>query len=711
MMIHQFQSTFRRLVLLLVLTSFFSNSQLTHAVSKKYDVVIYGGTSGGIAAAVQVKRMGHSVVVLEPTSRIGGLTTGGLGATDIGNKAAIGGISREFYQRVRKHYDKPANWTWQESEQYKSHGQSFTGKNEDTMWTFEPSVALSLMEEFVEEFKIPLVYDARLDRTATNKNDSRVRGVTLKKGRIVALTTEAGDQYRGRVFIDATYEGDLLAGAGVSYIVGREANSTYDETLSGVQTRNAIHHQFHSRVDPYVTAGDPKSGLLPGIDPDGPGEEGAGDHRVQAYCFRMCLTDHPKNRIPFDKPTDYQPELYELLFRNFEAGAKLTPWSNSAMPNRKTDVNNNKGFSTDFIGQNYAYPKASYEEREAIVARHLAYQRGLMWTLANHPRVPERIRQEISRWGTCKDEFQRKDGWQQQLYIREARRMIGDYVMTQHNCQGRVTTKRPIGLAAYTMDSHQVQRHLDADGYVKNEGDVQVGGFSPYAIDYGSIIPKKDECQNLFAPICLSASHMAFGSIRMEPVFMVLGQSAATAAVLAIESKVAVQDVDFEKLEARLLTDRQVLEWTGPKRSSIEGIDPNSLKGILVDDATADHDGFDGVSRSVAPFVGVGYRHDANQAKGLQNITYRAKLPKAGKYVVRLSWSKHSNRATNVPVSITHSDGTSTVLVNQRRNPSHGTFGSLGTYHFDAGNVIVKISNADTDGHVVADALQFIAVE
>jgi hypothetical protein len=279
----------------------------------------------------------------------------------------------------------------------------------------------------------------------------------------------------------------------------------------------------------------------------------------------MCLTDHPENRIEFKKPAEYEPLLYELLLRNFEAGATSVPWSNSGMPNRKTDTNNNHGCSTDFIGQNYEYPEASYAEREEIVARHRAYQQGLMWTLAYHPRVPESVRREVARWGTCRDEFERADGWQQQLYIREARRMIGSYVMTQHNCQGRVVARRPIGLAAYTMDSHNVQRYVDKNGHVKNEGDVQVGGFPPYPIDYGAVVPRPDECTNLLVPVCVSASHIAYGSIRMEPVFMVLGQSAATAAVEAVKQGVDVQEVDYDRLRVQLLADRQVLEWKTPE--------------------------------------------------------------------------------------------------------------------------------------------------
>jgi len=684
----------------------------SHALAEgSYEVVVYGGTSAGIAAAVQVKRMGHSVVVIEPTSRIGGLTTGGLGQTDIGKKAAIGGVSREFYQRIRKHYHEATNWNWQTREDYQSDGQSRTAANEDAMWTFEPSAALSTMESFVDEYGIPVVYGERLDRTPLAGDKHRVVGAETDGVQIVSIKTESGKVYRGQIFIDATYEGDLMAGVGVGFVVGRESNSTYGETLNGVQTQYAVHHQFRPHVDPYVRPGDAESGLLPGIDPQGPGDEDEGDHRVQAYCFRMCLTDHPDNRLPIVKPAGYDPLQYELLFRNFEAGAKIIPWSFSAMPNRKTDINNNRGFSTDFIGQNYDYPEASYSRRAAIVDGHREYQQGLMWTLANHPRVPEHVRQEVSRWGPCRDEFQREDGWQQQLYVREARRMVGLQVMTQHHCQGQVEAQQPIGLAAYTMDSHHVQRHIDSQGFVKNEGDVQVGGFSPYPIDYGAIVPKRDQCTNLLVPVCISASHIAFGSIRMEPVFMVLGQSAATAAVLSIESKTVVQDVDYKKLRQRLLDDRQVLAWTGPKTKSVEGASPKSFAGIVQDDSQIEREGFDRVSRSTAPFVGVGYRHDNNIAKGQQLAIFRLQVPQAGQYEARLAWTPNPNRATNVPVTVYHATGKTTVFLNQQQKPDHGNFGTIGTYAFASGEAKIEVSNAGTDGYVIADAVQLVPVE
>lgn len=691
------------IVLFLAVTQGHSAATAQKPPIDHYDVVVYGGTSAGIVAAVQVKRMGGSVVIIEPTGRIGGLTTGGLGQTDIGNKAAIGGISREFYRRIRQHYDDESNWKWQKKDQYRSGGQSRTGAQEDTMWTFEPSAALKVMQSFLDEYTIPVVYDQRLIRNGT--------GVSKSSTTITEIRTEGGLVIRGRTFIDATYEGDLMAEAGVGSIVGREANVQFGETLSGVQAKRSIHHQFVNRVDPWIKPGEPASGLLPGIDPTGPGEEGAADHRVQAYCFRMCLTDHPDNRIPFTQPDNYDEQLYELLFRNFEAGATRLPWSKGSMPNRKTDVNNNRGFSTDFIGQNYDYPTATYTEREKIVERHRDYQRGLMWTLANHPRVPANFRAEISRWGMCKDEFESPDGWQQQLYIREARRMIGMLVMTQHHCQGREVAKFPVGLAAYTMDSHNVQRHLTPEGFVKNEGDVQVGGFSPYPIGYGSIVPRKNECTNLFVPVCLSATHMAFGSIRMEPVFMVLGQSAATASMQAIQQKVAVQDIAMEKLQTRLIADGQVLKWTGPKRIATSGIDVKSLPGIVIDDESAERTGFDSSSAQISPFVGIGYRHDSNDGKGLQTAIFNATIPAAGNYQIGMVYSTNSNRATNVPVTLTQGDLKKSFLVNQRNKSSKDAFESIGTVHLSGGTVVITVSNKNTDGYVILDAVQLLRIE
>ena len=675
-----------------------------------YDLVIYGGTSAGIAAAVQAKRMGASVIVLEPSARIGGLTTGGLGQTDIGKKAAIGGISREFYQRIRKHYASDASWNWESKADYRSGGQSRTTANEDTMWTFEPSAALKIMQDFVSENNIEVVLNAKLDRTPLKDHEPRVEGVVMRNTTILGLITEDQNQYRGRCFIDATYEGDLLAGAGVTYVVGRESAQEYDEPLNGVQTKRALHHQLKSGIDPYRVQGDPTSGLLPGIDETGPGVEQSGDHRVQAFCFRMCLTDQPANRRKILKPADYDPISYELLLRNFEAGAKVLPWSFSLMPNRKTDINNNRGASTDFIGQSYRYPEATYEQREVIVEKHLQYQKGLLWTLANHPRVPLAMRLQVSQWGPCLDEFTTPDGWQRQLYVREARRMVGTTVMTQNHCQGSRVAEKPVGLAAYTMDSHHVQRYVDNTGHVRNEGDVQVGGFSPYGIEYGSLTPQEAECNNLLVPVCLSASHIAFGSIRMEPVFMVLGQTCATAAVHSVREKQNVQNINYEKLRSQLILDKQVLSWSHTAEKSPLSTDPKTFSGIVLDDNQSDRTGFDSISQSNGPFLASHYRHDSNAGKGTQNATYKFNIKEPGKYKLQLAWTPHANRATNVPIILSTSGDKKALLLNQQQKPDEAPFGTLGIFNLAPGVATVEIGNANTNGYVIVDGARLVPV-
>lgn len=496
------------------------------------DVVVYGLTSSGVIAAIQARRMHKSVVLVGPDKHLGGLSSGGLGATDIGNKAAIGGLSRVFYKRLGKEY----------------------GKSE--AWLFEPHVAERLFEDLVEEYAVEVHREEWLNRKPG-------QGVFLQDNRIQSIKMLSGKEYQGRMFIDASYEGDLMAAAGVSYTIGRESNAQYNETLNGVQTEIAIYHQFDSPVDAFVQPGDANSGLLPGISATGPGKTGAADKRIQAYCFRMCLTDVAENRLPFPKPPGYEPKQYELLLRTIIAGANKHHsgyFTKTRMPNGKTDSNNSGPFSTDFIGQNYEYPEANYARRLEIINQHRTYQQGLMWFLANDRRVPQELRERVGRWGLARDEFLDNGHWPHQLYIREARRMTGSYVMTQHNCQSRVTARDSIGMGAYTMDSHHVQRYVGENGHVRNEGDVQVGGFGPYSISYRSLVPRRGECENLLVPVCLSATHIAFGSIRMEPVFMVLGQSAATAAAQAIDDGVAVQEVDYPQLRKRLLEDRQILQ-------------------------------------------------------------------------------------------------------------------------------------------------------
>jgi hypothetical protein len=415
------------------------------------------------------------------------------------------------------------------------------------------------------------------------------------------------------------------------------------------------------------------------------------------------------NRVAFEKPAGYDELRYELLFRNFEAGEKRAPWNPIMMPNRKTDANNNHGFSTDNIGMNYDWAEADYATREKIFQEHLLYQRGLMWTLANHERVPEAIRKQFAKWGNCKDEFSEHQGWSHQLYVREARRMIGEYVMTQHNCQGRQKVEDAVGLAAYTMDSHNTQRYVDKNGHARNEGDVQVGGFPPYPIAYRSIVPKESECTNLFVPVCLSASHIAYGSIRMEPVFMVLGQSSATAAVMAIDGKSPVQKVDVKKLQERLLADKQILEWTGGGGSA-SGIDPAKLSGVVLDDKEMARKGEWASSAAVDGFIGTQYWHDSNEAKGEKEARFTGKVAKEGQYEIRLCYSPNENRATNVPVTIEVGNTTTQTMVNQKKKPDiEKAFVSLGKFKLSPDQPVnITVSNKGTDGYVIVDAVWIV---
>ena len=659
------------------------------------DVCVYGGTAGGVAAAIQAARMGKSVVLIEPSKHIGGLTSGGLGFTDSGDKRAVGGIAREFYQRVKKHYDDPAAWKYGMREDYKLYRPA-----DDAMWTFEPHVAEQILREMLKEAKVEVVLGELFEKAETEGRHIR------------SLATTKGTIYAAKMFIDASYEGDLMGNAGVTHTFGREGNSKYGETLNGVQKAKNLHnHRFVVKVDPFVRAGDPTSGLLFGIEKDPLPADGEADHRLQAFCFRMCMSNVKENSVPFPKPADYDESKYELLFRNFEAGDLRFPMKPDMMPNGKTDTNNNGAVSTDFIGQSWQYPYVTDEIRQKIVRAHESNQKGLMWTLANHKRVPRKIRDEMAKWGLAGDEFTDNGNWPHQIYVREARRMVGDYVMTEHDCRRTRVTPEPIGMGSYNMDSHNCCRYVTPDGFVQNEGDIQVNPGGPYQISYKSIVPKAGECPNLLVPVCLSSSHIAYGSIRMEPVFMVLGQSAATAACIAIDDKCAVQKVEYAKLKERLLKDKQVLDL--PRAKRVGGIDPKTLRGIVIDDDQAVRKGFEAKSSSVGPFVGDGYRHDGGTKDDKQSATYTADLPKAGKYEVRLSYSPNPNRATNVPVAITHAGGTATVKVNQRKAPPVAeTFVSVGTYAFEKGSAArVVISNEGVDGYVVIDAVVFLPKE
>lgn len=528
---------------------------LTAADSHKADVVVYGDASGGVTAAVQAARMGKSAILVSQYGHLGGLSSSGLGWTDIGNDRILGGLSREFYHELYLHYQKPEAWIHQKREDYSGKGQGVPTFNDETQLasTFEPKIAEAVFDRMVEKAGVKLI-KGRLDLD---------KGVVKEGKRITAIKLEDGSSIEGRMFIDASYEGDLLPGAGVSFVTGRESNSEFKEQGNG-NTGVAKKNQLPKGIDPYVVKGDASSGLLPGVNPDLGGEKGDGDHRLQAYCYRMCLTDAPENRVMIGKPEGYDEADYEILFRAIEAGQKWGFFKTSPMPNRKTDSNNVGGISTDYIGMNYGddwdWSTLDHKEREALADKHRDWQLGLVWTVQNHPRVPENIREAYGKWGLPKDEFTDNGHWPHNLYVREARRMRSDFVMTENHCKRKEPVEDPVGMGAYTLDSHNTQRVV-ADGMVRNEGDIQsyLGGKA-YGISYRSLVPPADECENLLVPWALSSTHIAFGSIRMEPVFMILGQSAATAACMAIDADSTVQAVPYDKLRKHLVDDGQKLD-------------------------------------------------------------------------------------------------------------------------------------------------------
>ena len=525
------------------------------------DVCVYGATSAGVIASVAAKKEGKSVLLIEPGGHLGGMSSGGLGWTDFGNKAVIGGMSLDFYRRVGKEYGK-----------------------QDAVWTFEPRVAEKVFRDLLSENHVDVLFEHRLvrDQGKTVKQVARITSVTLEHAppqptgapAPAALPDSRQVIVAAKVYLDCTYEGDLMAAAGVSYHVGRESVSTYNEPLNGIRA-NTPKHQFLGPVDPYVVPGDPSSGLLPLIQEGDGGNPGDGDRRVQTYNFRLCLTKEESNRQPIAAPAGYDPKRYELLARHVQSLEKtgnLDKLSGKApllkidmVTPKKTDINNNGAVSTDYIGMNYAYPDADYATRGRIWNDHLNYTQGLFYFLATDSRVPERIRREAQSWGLCKDEFQDTGGWPHQMYVREARRMIGPYVISQADCEHKKVADDSVGMGAYNMDSHNCQRVVQ-NGVARNEGDVQVSPTGPYPIPYRALTPKKEQCENLLVPVCISSSHIAYGSARMEPVFMVLGESAAYASCMAIDAGKAVQDVEYPVLRQKLLCAKQVLEHTAPTK-------------------------------------------------------------------------------------------------------------------------------------------------
>lgn len=518
---------------------------------KSWDVCVYGETPAGVMAAIQAAKMNKQVVLISNTEHVGGVSTSGLTATDLNNFRSAGGLTRQFFQRLYAYYSDSSAWRSESRDVYfeRSKKRTFSGKNDSLkmQWVYESRVGESILKTMLQEAGVTVVYKERL----------QLRNGVEKKGTdIVAIRMENGSRYQAKLFIDATYEGDLMAKAGVSYKVGREANSVYNETLNGIKLNEIIGKDGVS-IDPYVKKGVPSSGVLPFLEPKVPGPDGQGDHRTQSFCYRMTLTDDPANRIDIVKPAGYQPLWYEFLARMLEMNPGIllkNIISFTPMPNKKTDTN-----QADFVGANYGWPEGNYADREKIAQMHKTYVLGLLWFLGNDPRVPDSLRMEMKTWGLPKDEFKDNGNFPHQLYVREARRMVSDYVMTEKNCNGQEPVQDAVAVATYPLDCHYVSRVVDAQGRVHAEGSYGKQKNTYYTISYRSLRPRSSEAANLLVPVCLSASHVAYSSIRMEPVFMVLGQSAGTAAALALDRNISVQELPYDVLKPVLLKDGQIL--------------------------------------------------------------------------------------------------------------------------------------------------------
>lgn len=631
---------------------------------KSVDVCIYGGTSAGVIAAYTAKKYEKTVVLIEPTKRLGGLTSGGLGQTDIGNKYAITGIARDFYRRIGKHY----------------------GRFEQ--WTFEPSVAEKTFQQYIKEANVEVLYQHHLKQA--EKHGNKIEKILVENGK-------SRQWIKAKVFIDATYEGDLMAKAGVSYTIGREANTVYNEKWNGIQLLDK--HQFPDGIDPYKEPGNPASGLLWGISYEKLAETGSGDKKVQTYNFRLCLTDSIENQIPITKPTNYDTSKYELLLRYIEKKQpKELNWALmhiQPMPHRKTDINNSGPFSTDMIGENYDYPEADYETRQQIQQKHEDYIKGFLYFLGNDERVPEHLRKEMKKWGYPKDEYIDNNHFSPQMYVREARRMIGEYVMTEHHCEGRQRAGDGIGMAAYTMDSHNCQRII-VNGMVKNEGDVQqgLGGLPPYPISYWAILPKRAECKNLLVPVCLSATHIAYGSIRMEPVFMVLGQSAAVAASMAIDASMGLHEIDVKKLQLEL---------------NMNPLANKSQAEILVD-----NDYFQvklNGNWTVVPQgygrYGKNYLIDESKGEEEKSVIYNPGIPVTKKYKIYIYFPRLEQLSKQINVNIWTNSGKKSVVLKPQNTESDWLY--VGDFFFERGfNNKLEITNQEADGAVIADAVLFM---
>lgn len=654
--------------------------------------------------------MGHSLIVVSPDLHIGGLTSNGLSWEVAGKEETIGGISREFYHRVWRHYQSPDAWKWEKMDDYGNRGQGSPAFDGDrrTMWIFEPRVAEEILESWIKENDLQVIREERLDRE---------KGVLMKSGKITAITCLSGNRYEGKVFLDCTYEGDLMAAAGVGYSVGGEINAFHGDALKGHEVQVANPDDLMNQIDPSKISRNQTRGLF----------ESNGNHPLIEYAeldsvgrtfpFRLCLTQIDDNHVPFTRPDGYDPHVYEYLLPFLFSNSYLDILPFSPIPNAKSVTVNLDPFGVCKLDLNNSYADESYESRTNILEALKRYQKGIFYFLCNDLRVPEDLRQRMSLWGFAADEFVEYENWPPQLCLGESRRMISEVVITEDDLFGLRKAYKPIGLGSSPMVSHQHQRKVfgyENDHFrVSVQGNFRSQAIEPYTISYDAIVPKENECKNLLVPVCLSASRLAYGSIRMEPVLMVLGQSAATAASLAIEDESSVQNVDYKELRERLLRDGQILEFQKSNRV-VHGIGRrvSKLGGVVVDGKELILEGEWTLSSSLRPFVGSSYYHDGNGGKGLSSATFPFAAPSDGVHEIKASYSAFGNRAGNIRYEVEHEGGTAKVLIDQRK-PHRGSdlWSSLGTFSFQKGKrYSVTLYNENTEGYVIADAIQVIGL-
>lgn len=670
----------------------------SQAAEHEFDVVVFGATPAGVTAAVGAAREGATVALVEPMDIVGGMMTSGLSFSDSNqtDRRTLLGLFEETHLRIEAYYKaKGVTLPYSVAEKNTAH------------WTYEPHVAAKVFDDMLSEAKVKSFLNERL--VSVKKNGARIQSFNTRSNTFTA-----------KVFVDCTYEGDLMAKAGVSYVVGREGRKDYGESLAGKQFPKAP-----VKASPF----DAQGKLLPLMTTKDAGDPEAGDKGVMTYSYRLCITTNDANKVPFSKPANYDPARYELVKRFMAAAQPKRPlFDFYNLPNGKWDGNNSIGgqISLGLVGENWGWPEASYEERDQMWQAHKDYTAGLIWFMQHDESVPEAVRTEMNRWGLAKDEFAKWDNWPPVLYVREGRRMVGEYVLTQSDIITNVTKPDVICIGSFPIDSHDVQRVATADG----KGFIAEGTIFPvripgygigyrHQLPYRAITPKRAECQNLLVPVSLSSTHVAISSVRVEPTWMALGHSAGIAAALAAKANQAVQDLPYPTLREHLIAQKQVLEIPPlppkPVTAGIngKGIDPKTLKGIVLDDAEATAIGEWQRSTNFKNFIGHGYVHDGNEHKGGLKMVFKTTITEAGKYELRMAYSPHETRAAKVPITVESGGKAMKVFFNQQEPlPSGEAFRTVGTFMLSAGkDTSITVSNEGTEGFVIVDALQLVKVK